>query len=154
MSVIEEPKRKGNPRWQPGVSGNPKGATPGKGKRLMRFREQIEDALPDVIAVLIADALNPTSATKTQSARLLIERGVPSYRSEAPTIVLPAVTAADTLTNKGRAVFDAAANGEVSPTSAGEMLGGLAGIARLQEIDEQQSMIDELTNRVTDGGLP
>ena len=84
-------------------------------------------------------------AGDAQSARLLLERVLPPMKAaELPTLIhLPE----GSLTDQGKAVLAATGAGELAPTQAAQLLGGLAALAKLIETDELARRIDALEAR-------
>jgi hypothetical protein len=82
------------------------------------------------------------------AARLLLERTLPALKPEERpvTLALPP----DSLTDQGRAVMAATAKGEIAPSQAGALLGGLGQLARLAEIDELDARVRALEQAAHD----
>jgi hypothetical protein len=116
--------------FKKGVSGNPKGRTKSY-KKVETLRQLIaKDAAP-IVQKLIAQAL----AGDVMAARLLIERAVPVMKPVEVPVELPMPKDAG-LTEQGRSVIRAMADGMIAPGQASQILTALAGIARLVELEE------------------
>lgn len=70
-------------RWQSGVSGNPKGKTPGSGQ-LQKLRASIANDVPDILAGLVTAA----KAGDMQAARLILERVLPPIKAIEQAVAL------------------------------------------------------------------
>lgn len=116
--------------WKPGVSGNPAGRKPGTGK-VAALRAQIEDALPELLVQLIERA----QSGDAQCARLLVDKVLPGVRATEQPAPIELPEGGD-LTAKGAAVLQAVAAGELAPTTGAQLLGAIAGLARVAELDD------------------
>ncbi len=127
-------------QWKAGQSGNPAGRKPGSGA-IGKLRESISEALPGILAKLVAQALEGD----TTAARLLLERCIAPLKAaeQAEPVSLPGAT----LTEKGAAVLAAVAAGELSTGQAAALLAGLGALARVTELDELSARLDALENR-------
>jgi hypothetical protein len=126
-------------KYQTGKSGNPKGRPAGLPDRRRKFRELIQDAVPE----LIAKALELARAGDTAALRLLLDRAVPPIRAEAQVLNFP-YSIGSTLSESGRAVLAAVAEGSMSPDSAKSLLEALGVQSRLIESDELVKRIEAL----------
>jgi hypothetical protein len=129
--------RGGNTRWKPGQSGNPRGRPKGTGK-IGKLRESIAEALPDILGALVEKARTGDTA----AAKLLLERTLPPVKP----IELPEALAlqGESLTDQGRAVLRLLAAGEIGPMQAAALLGAIAQLARVAELDELTRRIEAL----------
>ena len=122
-------KRNGT-SWKAGQSGNPKGRPKGAGK-IALLRETIAEAVPDILAALIAQA----KAGDVAAARVLVERAIPAIKP----VELPAAIALPTdatLTAQGQAIMGATAAGTLAPGQGAALLAALGTVAKLVETDE------------------
>ncbi len=127
--------------WKPGQSGNPSGRTKGSGE-VSRLRAAIADAVPEIIEQLKVAAL----AGDVGAARLLLERSIPPIKaSEEPAPL--ALPADGTLTEQGRAVLVAVADGAMAPGQGAALLASLGTLAKLTETDELMRRIEALEER-------
>ena len=78
---MTEKKRVG--KWKPGVSGNPKGKTPGSGE-LQKLRATLAADVPGILAGLVTAA----KAGDTQAARLILERILPPVKAIEQAVAL------------------------------------------------------------------
>ena len=133
---MTEKKRVG--KWKPGVSGNPKGKTPGSGE-LQKLRATLAADVPGILAGLVTAA----KAGDTQAARLILERILPPVKAieQAVKLQLPND---GTLTAKASAVLSAAAAGELAPGQAAQLIAALGTLAKISEVDELAARITVL----------
>ena len=133
---MTEKKRVG--KWKPGVSGNPKGKTPGSGE-LQKLRATLAADVPGILAGLVTAA----KAGDVQAARLILERILPPVKAieQAVTLQLPND---GTLTAKASAVRSAAAAGELAPGQAAQLIAALGTLAKISEVDELAARITAL----------
>ena len=129
--------------WKPGQSGNPSGRRPGTGQ-LAKLRETIATSIPELLENLIEKA----RGGDVQAARLLLERVLPPVR--AAEAVQPLTLPDGSLTDQGRAVLRAVADGVLAPGQGAQLLSGIAGLARVAELDEIARRLDALEGK-TDG---
>ena len=123
--------------WKPGQSGNPAGRPPGSGE-VAKLRAAIAANVPAILQSLTSAAL----AGDVQAAKLLLERVLPALKpaEQAQAVNIPE----GTLTDKGRAVLDAVAAGELAPGQGAALLTALGTLARVVELDELTERIKRL----------
>lgn len=127
--------------WKPGQSGNPAGRAPGSGE-VAKLRATIAGHIPALVAVLVERALGGDVG----AARLLLERVcAPLKASEEPAPL--ALPADESLTAQGRAVLGAVAAGDLAPGQGGVLLGAIATLARVAEVDELARRLTALEAR-------
>jgi hypothetical protein len=137
----EQRKRKpGNPAWQPGVSGNPRGRAPGCGE-VARLRAAIAEHVPQIVAKLVELA----RAGDVQAARLLLERTCAALKPIDQPAPVPLAGAA--LAEQGRAIVAAAGEGALTPSQAVQYLTGLSALAKLIETDELAARVAALEGK-------
>ena len=123
--------------WKPGQSGNPKGRPVGSGE-VAKLRAAIAADVPAILKSLTDAALSGD----VQAAKLLLERVLPALK---PAEQMQAVNIPEgTLTDKGRAVLDAVAAGELAPGQGAALLAAIGTLARVAEIDELTERIKRL----------
>lgn len=134
---MTETKKKRPGRWKPGESGNPTGRKPGTGQ-VAKLRAAIAEQLPSLLDAMVARALEGDVG----AARLLLERTIAPLRAMEPaqTLTLPD----GSLTEQGRAVLKAVAEGELAPGQGATLLSAIGALARVAEIDELTARIDAL----------
>lgn len=136
---MNEKKRVG--RWKPGVSGNPKGKTPGSGE-LQRLRASIADDVPEILAGLVTAA----KGGDIQAARLILERVLPPIKAIEQAVALQ-LPEGGTLTAKAAAVLSAAAAGDLAPGQAAQLIAALGTIGKISEFDELAARITQLEEK-------
>ena len=128
--TIKKPKG-----WQPGQSGNPKGKTPGSGE-LQRLRASLAENVPSILKQLIAAA----QGGDIQAARLILERVLPPVKAiEQPVELL--LPDGGTLTAKAIAVLSSAADGNLAPGQAAQLITALGTLAKITEVDQLAARI-------------
>ena len=123
--------------WKPGQSGNPKGRPSGTGE-VAKLRAAIAASVPAILGNLTTAAL----AGDVQAAKLLLERVLPVLKpaEQAQAVSIPE----GSLTDKGRAVLDAVAAGELAPGQGAALLRAIGTLARVAEVDELTERIKRL----------
>ena len=123
--------------WKPGQSGNPKGRPLGSGE-VSKLRAAIADRVPELLAAMMTRALDGDVG----AARLLLERAIAPLKSIEPGVTLQLPDGG--LTDKGRAVLNAVADGELSPSQGAALVSAIGTLARITEIDELSARIAAL----------
>ena len=138
-------KHKRPGRWKPGESGNPSGRKPGSGE-VAKLRALIGNAVPEIVNRLVTQAKEGDAG----AARLLLERVLPALKPVDESVVM---TMPDgSLTEQGRAVVTAMAQGALTPTQGAVLLGAIGTLGKLTETDELLRRIEALEN--TNGNKP
>ncbi len=127
-------------RWKPGQSGNPAGRPPGTGV-IGKLRQSIEEHVPEIVGRLVEQAKGGDVA----AARLLLERVMPPIKPTDQTIQIGPL--GGSLTDQGRAVIAAAADGSLTTSQAAQLLSGLGDLAKLTQTDELVARIEALEGR-------
>lgn len=133
-------------RFAPGNKLSP-GRPPGRGPGA-ELRAVLATDLDKIIGVLRTQAL----AGDAQAIRIVLDRVLPALRPvDMPTTLdLPA---SDSLADQARAVVRAAADGDLSPAQAAQIVTALGGVAKIIETTELEQRIAALEAR-TVGGRP
>lgn len=126
-------------RWKPGESGNPRGRPVGVSDRRNALREKIEAAGDELVELAIAAA----RAGDTAALSLLLARAISPLRAASETVNFTIPEKASTA-DTGRAVMTAIADGHLSPDVGKQLLDGLAGLAKLIELDEIERRLAKL----------
>lgn len=132
-------------KFQPGHSGNPRGRPPGVPDRRSQLRAQLESDSTE----LLEKAVEMAKAGDRTMLAFLIGRILPATKPEsaAMRVNLPGGSLAD----QAGALVDAAANGEVPASATGELLAGMAVVAKLRELDELTKRLEALEARAGGG---
>ncbi len=129
------------PKFQPGVSGNPRGRPPGI-KNQAKLRAAIAKDLPDIIEALTAAA----KGGDVQACKLLLDRVLPALK---PTDTPVAVPVGEDLASSGRAVVEAVGAGRLAPEQGARMMQGIGALARIVETTELSERIERLEEKLT-----
>lgn len=121
-----------------GTSGNPAGRP--RDTRTAELRELLRSES----GALIAKAVEMAKDGDPQALRLCLERVLPPLKGKDTAVSIPGLADAQTLSEKGRAVVDAAADGAITPTEAATLMQSLAGLSRVIETDELEKRIEAL----------
>lgn len=124
--------------FKKGTSGNPAGRP--RDTRTAELRELLRSES----GALIAKAVELAKDGDTTALRLCLERILPPLKGKDTAVSIPSLADAHTLSEKGQAVLDAAAEGAITPTEAATFMQGLAGLSRVIETDELERRIRAL----------
>ena len=127
-------------RFAPGNAGGP-GRTPGRGP-VAEMRVRLAMDLDKIIDTLKKQAL----AGDAQAIRIILDRVLPALRPvDLPsTLALPTD---GTLADQARAVVQAAADGDLAPAQAAQIITALGGVAKIVETTELMRRIEALEAR-------
>lgn len=125
-------------RFKKGQSGNPAGRPVGIPNPATRLRQTIANDLPEIIETLVANAKNGD----TQAASLLLSRCLPPLRPQSEPEVV--TVTGEGLAARADAISEAAVRGDISPTTAAELMQMLSGQARVLEVAELTERISRL----------
>jgi hypothetical protein len=127
-------------RFKPGQSGNPAGRPPGA----FGLARLILPDLPKLVNMLRKKALEDGDI---QAARILIDKVIIPLKAEAAPVQIPGLADATTPTAKADAILASVARGDISPTTAGDLLAALANVMKIYETDELQRRIEDLERK-------
>lgn len=133
--MTDAPKKRLN-TWPKGVSGNPKGRPSGA--------DMVRQYLKPHSEALITKAKDLALAGDTTALRICIDRIAPPPRNESAPVVIFEIEAAQTMSDKARAIVNAAGGGLISPDTAALLLGAIANAAKIIEVDELANRIAAL----------
>jgi hypothetical protein len=91
---------------------------------------------------LVAKAIETALAGDAQALRMCLDRIVPAIKAREEMAALPSFTG--TLTERGDAILNAMAQGQLTASEASSVLSALASQAKLNEIDELERRIAAL----------
>ena len=124
-------------RFAPGNKASP-GRPPGRGP-VAEMRAALATDLHQIIETLKAQAL----AGDAQAIRIILDRVLPALRPvDLPTAL--ALPADGTLADQARAVVQAAADGDLAPAQAAQIVTALGGVAKIVETTDLIKRIEAL----------
>jgi hypothetical protein len=122
-----------------GVSGNPMGRPRSESTQLrIRLAEQGEE----VAQVVIEAALRGDM----QAAKIVLERLCPPLKPSAAPVMID-LPDKPGLADTARAIIQHAANGQITPDVAGQLVQAVAALARVMEIDELERRLTALEGK-------
>ena len=128
-------------KFQPGVSGNPKGKPKDKTPATL-LRKSIIDDMPEIILKLVEQAKNGDTA----AAKILLDRCVPSLKPQAMAINLPVN---GTLAEQGGEIIRATLSGHIPPDIGAQLISALASQGKLIELQELTLRLDNIEKKLT-----
>ena len=123
-------------KFQPGVSGNPKGKPKDKTPATL-LRKAIVGDMPEIILKLVEQAKNGDTA----AAKILLDRCCPTLKPQAMTINLPIN---GTLAEQGGEIIKATLSGNIPPDIGSQLITALAHQSKIIGIDELTQRIEIL----------
>ena len=127
-------------KFAPGQSGNPSGRPKGVPTLVVKLRAAISEHLPAIIDAMVERA----KAGDVAAATLLLGRVVPAVRPESPG---QAIDDGGNMVARAESIVSATLTGTLSPTTASELMGVLAGQARVKELVEIEQRLEALEAR-------
>lgn len=123
-------------KFQPGVSGNPRGRRKDKTPATLLRKSIVED-MPEIITKLVELAKGGDVA----AAKVLLDRCCPALKPQAMPICLPVN---GTLAEQGGEVIRATLAGQIPPDIGSQLITALANQSKIIEIDELTQRIEAL----------
>ncbi|MCL2123878.1 MAG: DUF5681 domain-containing protein [Desulfovibrionaceae bacterium] len=122
-------------KFKPGHSGNPSGRPRGSiNRQLVALREAAEKVLPLVVdKALAGDA---------DAQKLILDRALPRVKPMSPAEAFNLPEGG--LLDQVQAVLRQVADGELSPTTAAEVVSMVATAAKVEEIDQLRNEVNSL----------
>lgn len=136
-------------RFTRGKSGNPAGKPKGTTDWRSKLRKQIEDAAPDLIDRLIAEA----EGGDVSAIKLLLDKVLPNIKPQSLPVTLP-ISAGDDA-GRAEAVLSAMMQGQLSPDQGGELIAAIRALCQIKEVSDLEQRItalEEKTNERKDLG--
>jgi hypothetical protein len=132
--------------WQfkPGVSGNPAGRPHGARHKATLAVQALLDGEAEGLA---RKAVELALAGDTTALKLCLERIAPAYKPSAKAVMLD-MPPPNNLTDTARAFVTAAANGELPPDIAAQLVSAVASVARVEEMETLKLRLETLERAI------
>ena len=131
-------------RYQKGQSGNPAGRPKGlKSKTLLTLRGKSEEIVKSVLAQAEEGCV--------QSQKMVLDRVIPTIKPVDPPIVLTGYPVNGSLIEKANFFIDAAGKGKLSVSQASVMVGAIASLCRIKEVEEIDRRLSEIESQIESG---
>jgi hypothetical protein len=127
-------------RFPPGASGNPTGRPKTESAAL---RAELAEHGEDIAKVVLDAAL----AGDLQAAKLVLDRISPPLKAQAAPVLLD-LPSPENATGAAAAIIRAAADGEIPPDVATQLVGAVGTLARIIEIDELKDRLEALERAI------
>ena len=124
-------------RFKPGNPGRPKGAR-------HRTTVAIEALLDGEAEALTRKAVEMALGGDTTAMRLCLERLAPPRRDRPVSFDMAPIATAEDVAQAGRALMSRVAEGEMTPTEAGEVMRLFEGLAKTIEVSDLEQRIKSL----------
>ena len=124
-------------RFQPGNRGKPKGAR-------HRVTLAVEELLDGEAEALTRKAVEMALGGDTTAMRLCLERLAPPRRDRPVSFDMAPIATVQDIAEAGRALMSRVAQGEMTPTEAGEVMRLFEGLAKTIEISDLERRIKAL----------
>lgn len=131
-------------RYKPGQSGNPAGKPKGaKNKATLAVMNLLEGETE----ALTRKAVELALGGDTTALKLCLERIAPATKPSAQCVTIELPEKAN-LTDTARAIVEAAANGEVPPDIAAQLVAAVASVARVEELETLKERLEALEKAI------
>lgn len=137
--VASEPRGPGNPDWQPGVSGNPRGRPPGRPDKRLLATAAMLDEMRGIVAVLVGKALEGD----TNAASIVLSKVLPSVKAQAEKVSFE-FDASQPISDQVAQVLDAVAAGAVAPDVGRLIIDSIKSLADVRATEELAARIEAL----------
>jgi hypothetical protein len=127
-------------RFRAGTSGNPGGRPKTESAAL---RAELAEHGPAIAAVVIEAAIGGD----LQAAKLVLDRISPPLKAQAAPVLLD-LPSPENATGTAAAIIRAAADGELPPDVAAQLIAAVGTLARIIEIDELKSRLESLERAI------
>ena len=125
-------------QFQKGESGNPAGRPRGVQDRRVALRRALEERAEELLAKAVEEALKGNTAVLVA----LLSRLILNAKSEST--FLENTNPDGTPSEQAAQIVSSALAGQISPSTASELLGSLVSALRIKEADELEVRIDRL----------
>lgn len=128
-------------RFTRGKSGNPAGKPKGTTDWRSKLRKQIEDAAPDLIDRLIAEA----EGGDVSAIKLLLDKVLPNIKPQSLPVNIE-ITAGDEA-GRAEAVLSAMMQGQLSPDQGTELIAAIRALCQIKEVSDLEQRITALEEK-------
>jgi hypothetical protein len=137
--LAAEPRGPGNPDWQPGVSGNPRGRPPGRPDKRLLATAAMLDEMRGIVAVLVGKALEGD----TNAASIVLSKVLPSVKAQAEKVNF-AFDSTAPISDQVAQVLDAIAAGAVAPDVGRLIIDSIKSLSDVRATEELSARIEAL----------
>jgi hypothetical protein len=139
------PNTSGLRPWRKGESGNPYGRR-AKG---LATAERLRNALVKDLPAILEGIVKAAKGGDMQAARTILDRVLPPLKAiEVPAALEPLT---GSLTEQGQRILQATADGTLAPGQGTQLLGAIAALAKVVEVDELARRLEVLEMRLGGG---
>jgi hypothetical protein len=139
-------RKQGGAKFKPGQSGNPAGKPKGARHKVTLAIEALLEGEADA---LTRKAIELAKAGDMQALRLCMDRLAPPRRDRPVTFTLPEIETTDDLPRATKAILEAVATGDLTPSEAAELGKLVDAHVRAIEVTDISKRLDAL-----EGGRP
>lgn len=136
--------RKQDGTFKPGQSGNPAGKPKGTKHKTTQAAMVLLDGEAEA---LTRKAIELALGGDVTALRLCLDRFAPSLKSTAPMVNLD-MPPPNSLTETAKAFVGAAANGEMPPDIAAQLVSAVASVARVEEMESIKERLQSLEQAI------
>jgi hypothetical protein len=126
-------------QFQKGRSGNPNGRPQGSG-----IAGELRKAITENAGAIVEAMIDKAKEGDTTAAKVLLDRVCPPLKPEAQTVSLPAMAEAETLLERATAAIVAAAEGELAPDVASQLVSAVGVLSRVAEVQDLEKRLEAL----------
>jgi len=126
-------------QFQKGKSGNPNGRPQGSG-----IAGELRKAITENASAIVEAMIDKAKEGDTTAAKVLLDRVCPTLKPEAQTVSLPAMVEAETLLERATAAIVAAAEGELAPDIASQLVSAVGVLSRVAEVQDLEKRLEAL----------
>lgn len=136
-------------RFKSGISGNPAGKPLGARHKTTLAVQALLDGEAEG---LTRKAVEMALSGDTTALKLCLERIAPAYKPSAKTVLIN-MPAPHNLADTARAFVTAAANGEIPPDIAAQLVSAVASVARVEEMETLKLRLETLERAIKEQKL-